>query len=428
MKKLDRDIAEAIKRARRTHIIIATVPLIVLAYLLAVHIFPILQQEGRDVLIYSLMAVLALTTVVTLLGYGVTRREAERVSTLVRTTRQALFHVLNICKELGSCQEVEQAAERLAAGIGLATKAKAAVVWVHDDDQLRAVGTYGAREQGVRIALERGHGIAGRALEGGRPARNVSLTKEDKLVDEALGIHTLHAIAVPMLGTDGTPLGVLTLHDRRDGAPFSTFDLEVATAAAQAGAMAVINARLRDQQHQSCATFPPLLATVVERAFLWQGHNERVTQYALAIAEELHLDETFRANLGLACRLHDAGLDAPLAAAGSDDHGLRRHPERGAELAATMTPWKPCADFIRTHHERMDGRGYPAGLQGYDIPLGGRILALVEWWDEVTNPASPRRQMSEAEALEYLEKDRGKHFDPPVVHAFRNVLIRLNNA
>ncbi len=428
MERLEQDIAAAIKRARLTHMWISIVPLGVLAYLLGVHIFPILQEQRADLLIFCLMAVLALTAFLTLLGYGVTRQEAEHVTNVVRETRQALFHILAACKDVATAGSMDAIVDRIAAGTCRALKARATVVWVPSDGGLCVAGTAGAREQGVKISLEAGRGMAGRAVTAGRPARNVTLSKADKLVDDALGIHTLHAIAVPMTGPDGSCAGVLTVHDRRDGARFSLSDLDIATAIGQIGAVAISSARSQAQQQQACSMFPALISRVIDDAYLWPGHSPNVERHALAIAEELRLGETFRESLRLACRLHDIGLDArPSQERSLSDGSPDAHPSRGADMVASMEPWGHCVAFIRTHHERMDGRGYPNGLSGYDIPLGGRILAMAEWWDEMTNPASPLRRFSEAEALEFLEKDGGSTFDPPIVHAFRDVMIRQAN-
>ncbi len=428
MERREQDVIESIKRTRRTHMLISTVPLGVLAYLLAVHVFPILQEQGADLLIFCMMAVLVLTVFLAILGYGVTRREAERVTVAVREARQALFHVLNACTEVAGAPDEQQVVDRMAAGARSAVRARAALVWIPGDGGLRVAGTAGARQQDVRVSLEAGRGMAGRAVQAGRPARNVTLSQADRLVDEALGIHTLHAIALPLTDPDGGVRGALTLHDRRDGGRFSKSDLDIAVAIGSVGALALARLGLHTQQHRTCSVLPALIGNMVDEAFLWSGHSATVARWSLAIAEELRLDEVFRERLGLAAHLHDIGLQHPVGRDPAAQEALFAHPNRGADIVKGMEPWRASADFIRTHHERMDGRGYPGESAEYNIPLGGRILALAEWWDEVTNPASPLRRFSEAEALEFLEKDDGKAFDPPIVRAFRDVMIRQEGA
>lgn len=105
---------------------------------------------------------------------------------------------------------------------------------------------------------------------------------------------------------------------------------------------------------------------------------------------------------------------------GGDLHQIRRHPLASAEMILEISPrLDRVAEAARTHHEHWDGQGYPAGLAGHEIPLHGRILAIVDTYDALTN-FRPVRQgvFTDAAAREYLEVERAKRFDPSLVSTF----------
>lgn len=109
---------------------------------------------------------------------------------------------------------------------------------------------------------------------------------------------------------------------------------------------------------------------------------------------------------------------------GDDLSEIRRHPMTGAEMILDISPrLGRVAEASRTHHEHWDGHGYPAGLAGYEIPLHGRILAIVDTYDALTSVRPLRRGVfTEAGARQYLESQKGKRFDPTLVGVFLAVL------
>lgn len=153
-------------------------------------------------------------------------------------------------------------------------------------------------------------------------------------------------------------------------------------------------------------------------------HSQAVGQYAEMMARELGLDAPAVERIRLAGVLHDVGkigvsdaiLRKPSALTEEEWLEMRRHPEIGARLISDETP--DIRDWVLAHHERPDGKGYPNGLRGTDIPLQARILAVADAFeamtaDRVYRPARPR-----PEALAELERQSGTQFDPMVVAAF----------
>jgi HD-GYP domain-containing protein (c-di-GMP phosphodiesterase class II) len=169
-----------------------------------------------------------------------------------------------------------------------------------------------------------------------------------------------------------------------------------------------------------------------------RGHSERVRIYVDMIAEELRLPPGDRDRLRWAALIHDIGklsvpggiLNKPTKPSRSEWEVLRTHPREGARLAAGLLPWLgEWGQAILHHHERFDGKGYPAGLTGGEISLAGRILSVADSYEVMTAARSYKRPMSAAAGREELVRCAGHHFDPVVVRAFLNIsLVRLRLA
>jgi hypothetical protein len=165
---------------------------------------------------------------------------------------------------------------------------------------------------------------------------------------------------------------------------------------------------------------------------LTRGHGERVRAFTDLIADELHLPAADRDRLRWAALLHDIGkiavhtdvLNKPGALDEDEWAAIRNHPLEGAKFTAPLASWLgPWANTIAEHHERYDGAGYPYGLSGEEISLGGRIVAVADSYDTMTALRSYKRPMSPQAARIELAACAGTQFDPQVVRAFLDVSI-----
>jgi putative nucleotidyltransferase with HDIG domain len=169
-----------------------------------------------------------------------------------------------------------------------------------------------------------------------------------------------------------------------------------------------------------------LNATVEARDPYTAGHSQRVQRLALAIGEALDLPRSRLEALGLAGLFHDIGKlrvpDAVLTKPGPlspDEFDLiKRHPDDGADIVGHLGRLRDVLPFIRHHHERWDGAGYPAGLAGPEIPLEAAIVGLADAWDAMTTERPYSRARSTEEAAEEILRARGTQFAPSVVDAF----------
>lgn len=163
-----------------------------------------------------------------------------------------------------------------------------------------------------------------------------------------------------------------------------------------------------------------------------KGHSERVTNYAIAIAKEMGLKDKDIDALRTAALLHDIGklgtydviLDKHEKLTEEEINLIKIHPEKGEEILKPISQLKDILPVIRSHHERMDGTGYPDGLKNGEIPFLARILAVADTFDSMTSDRPYRPKVSKEDAISELEKYSGTQFDPEVVEAFSNTITK----
>lgn len=162
------------------------------------------------------------------------------------------------------------------------------------------------------------------------------------------------------------------------------------------------------------------------------GHSRRVADLMKGTLKELSIVGVEAELIRMAARLHDIGKvgipDAVLKKEGSltpeEWEIMKSHPERGAELLSRYPDFSRGADFVRYHHERWDGQGYPRALKGLDIPLGARVIAVVDGFDAMTSDRPYRRALSVEQAIQILWAGRGKQWDPTAVDSMLRVIAK----
>jgi diguanylate cyclase (GGDEF)-like protein/putative nucleotidyltransferase with HDIG domain len=162
-------------------------------------------------------------------------------------------------------------------------------------------------------------------------------------------------------------------------------------------------------------------------------HVERVQYYAVNLARHLRLPALDVQAVEIAALLHDIGklavpehiLSKPGPLTANERRKMEIHAQVGAEIVGAVPFPCPVAPLIRSHHERWDGTGYPAGLRGSQIPLGARILSVVDCYDALTSDRPYRQALSPYEATRMLKQGAGKAFDPHIVAQFAALLPQL---
>jgi HD-GYP domain-containing protein (c-di-GMP phosphodiesterase class II) len=160
-----------------------------------------------------------------------------------------------------------------------------------------------------------------------------------------------------------------------------------------------------------------------------RGHSERVNRYAMLMAERLQLDKTQQDILNWASILHDIGkigvpesiLNKPGRLNEEEFDVIKRHPKKGHDILEPLEQLASCLPSILHHHERLDGKGYPHGLKGEEIPFLARIIAVADTFDAITSNRAYRSAKAAEKALAIVDEVAGTQLDPVVVEAFKEV-------
>ncbi|MGL4848452.1 MAG: diguanylate cyclase [Clostridium sp.] len=159
-------------------------------------------------------------------------------------------------------------------------------------------------------------------------------------------------------------------------------------------------------------------------------HGKRMEKYALQIGDKLLLDRKRKEKLSLLCKFHDIGkiaieneiLFKPDKLTKEEFEKVKKHSEIGYRISRNSKALKGISDFILKHHERYDGKGYPLGLKGNEIPLECRIISLVDTFDVIVNERHYKKANSREFAIEEIKNCTGTQFDPEISNIFLNIL------
>lgn len=169
-----------------------------------------------------------------------------------------------------------------------------------------------------------------------------------------------------------------------------------------------------------------LAAAIDERDPYTRGHSERVTEYSLAMADEMGFDPKSREVVHIAALLHDIGkigiddsiLRKPSSLTKAEYTVIKEHPGKGATIMAPIKQLQKIIPSMRHHHERFDGQGYPDGIKGEEIPLPARIIAVADSFDAMTSDRPYQVAMDERVVVDLILSWAGSRFDPKVCEAF----------
>ncbi len=254
-------------------------------------------------------------------------------------------------------------------------------------------------------------------------------------------------LAVPLCASDAPAgvaslpsyLGLMIAVNRLDRPDFDSTDIKLFNSVANGCAVFIENRRLfGDLQELFIGSLKALTSSIDAKDPYTRGHSERVAFIARWVAERLAeqgiIDEEYVQKTYLAGLLHDIGKmgvnEAILCKKGKlteaeFDH-IRSHPAIGAGILSQIKQMRDIVPGVVSHHERADGKGYPNGIAGDDMPLMGKIIALADSFDAMTSKRVYRDAMTVQEALAEIERGLGTQFDPEVGKTFiRSDVYRL---
>ena len=242
------------------------------------------------------------------------------------------------------------------------------------------------------------------------------------------------AISVPLF-LRNEMIGVLNADKRRSGGRFDAHELKLLYIFASQVAVSLENVRLHENLKEKLLNAVSTLAMALEAKDAYtRGHSQRVSHYSVQIGRELGLDEREIEAIRLAGILHDIGKigirDEILNKQGrlteEEWKQVRKHPDISVSILSRIPDLKGILKIIRHHHEHLDGKGYPGGLAGEQIPLGARILAVSDMLDALISDRPYREKITFMEAVEEIRKVSGTQLDPTVVEALEGIVERLS--
>jgi putative nucleotidyltransferase with HDIG domain len=205
---------------------------------------------------------------------------------------------------------------------------------------------------------------------------------------------------------------------------------------ASRAAAAIENARLyEDLQATFQQTIQSLARTIDKMDRYTSGHSERVARFAVNLARWLGLPEDQIEVVRHSALMHDIGkvgcvlnLNKPGKLTQSEYEIFKKHPSYGKDILDPIKFLQPVVPGVHLHHERWDGRGYPLGLAGQDIPLIARIIAVADTYDAMTSDRAYRRALPHEVTVNEIERCSGSQFDPDIAGVFTERIDKLREA
>ncbi len=246
----------------------------------------------------------------------------------------------------------------------------------------------------------------------------------------------------------GKLVGLILLGDKATGETYTVEEREVLCAMARHIAVGIQERRLLEELEHRAAenrqlyeglreiyqdTVKAFAAAIDCKDKYTQGHSERVGKYSEIIAREMGWSDEKVEGIAVAGYLHDIGklvverdiLNAPYRIDAKQSSELNRHPSAGYDILSPIRhPYADISLMARHHHERLDGRGYPDGLTGDQIPLGAKIVTLADSFDAMTTDRPYKRRRMFDGVIEDFRKNTGKQFEPEVVAALCRAILR----
>ncbi len=315
-----------------------------------------------------------------------------------------------------------------------------------DGQHLTCVAAVGIEQEVVaRIRVESLHGVAGQVFTTGKSL--AAKTHQDSHGgDLPVRYETDSFLCTPLISRTETgveeTIGVLNVTERGDGKSFEPHEIHCVNSVAHSAAIAISNLQQMQRLQDSVDVLLQTIGRLAEyRDEETTSHLDRVSRYARIVAEQLRgmprhaesISAQFLQDLRLAAPLHDIGkvgipddiLTKPGKLTDEEFEIMKTHTDIGRqtlEFAMVKTGSVPllqmCVDIAYCHHERFNGKGYPRGLRGRQIPLCARIIALVDAYDAITSRRRYSAPRSHPKAIGIIKAERGEHFDPDVVDAF----------
>ena len=346
--------------------------------------------------------------------------------------QERLNALLNISKDLAGELNLDHLLYKISHEVKKALHADRCSIFLYDEEKEELWSKVATGVKGeIRFPADKG--LAGHVCQS-KEILNIPDAYEDKRfnpeIDKKTGYKTRTILSIPLLNKMHDVIGVFQVLNKKDG-PFTKYNEELLSAIGSISSSAIENALLHDEQKKSFISFVETLATTLDtRDYITAGHSRRVTLYALEIGRLMKL------NPGMMEILHYAGLVHDIGKIGVPEIVLfkdRKLTEEEYEIIkghAKITKnilkkihfqknYRQIPEIAASHHEKIDGTGYPDNLRGDDIPLGGKILAVADVFDALTSRRQYQDRLDLEKVIKIIDTETGTSFEPFVVYNFK---------
>ena len=260
-----------------------------------------------------------------------------------------------------------------------------------------------------------------------------SLSPHSLLFAKKLGAQSF--IVCPII-CEGESLGILAVDNLETKRPLIESDMSLLMGIAPVIGISIYNANLIEARVKQFSSILQVMAASIDaRDNLTAGHSEKVTEYSLGICNELGLPKDYCEMIRVASLLHDYGKigvpDAILKKDGrltdEEFENVKSHAAKTTEILEQINfegIYREVPEIAGSHHEKIDGSGYPRGIKGKDIPLGAKILAVADFFEAITSKRHYRDPMPLKQAFTLLNQKSGTHFERKIVTAFTRYYIK----
>jgi len=354
------------------------------------------------------------------------RNEHERLQTLLKITR-------TIANEL----KLDRLLKSVMGEVRDALHADRCTVFLIDEkrQELWSKVADGIEPGEIRFPL--GKGIAGYVATTGNVLNIPDCYKDSRFnpeIDRQTGYHTRCMLTFPMRNKKGEIIGVFQVLNKLNGV-FTEEDEEMLDAISIIASSQIENAQLYEEQEKTFDSFVETLSSTIDaRDPLTAGHSRRIMLYADEIARLAGFSPDERRILRTSALLHDVGKigirESVLTKASRLTQEEYEHIKQHVVITRNILSKihftrenQAIPEIASTHHEMLDGSGYPDGLRGNDIPVGGRILAIADVFDALTSFRHYRDRMDFADVLDHLKSDSGIKYDAALVESFEKISL-----
>jgi K+-sensing histidine kinase KdpD len=283
-----------------------------------------------------------------------------------------------------------------------------------------------------------GEGIAGTVAETGMPLLIDNIERNDVYTSQNNPQYETMSLLSAPVTLDGVIVGVINVNNKTSGEPFNQDDMNLIVSFAERISKALERLQTAEDSQAYMQDTVDAFRKLLDRQ-IQTGAIEKIVDLAVKVARKLRLKEKEVKVIQYVASVHDIGmttisdeiLNKTFHLTSEEINKIRLHPKMGTELIRPLEFVELVSNIILHHHERVDGLGYPMGLKGDQIPVGSRILAVIDAYQSMTSERPYRDTMSPEDAVRELVGCSGRHFDVEVVDCFVDVLAddgRLSSA